>query len=93
MEGHFCTTVKRKPWEPPKFISGAAYDIAIANIVSDKIKQAGGHRYKNARKPELYKDIIGQPNQSVQQVVWLKDSKWMLIPDIFFEEKALFRQR
>ncbi len=48
-------------------------DIAIAIIVPDKITKAGGHRYKKARKPDLYKDIIGQPNQSVQQVVWLKE--------------------
>jgi predicted amidohydrolase len=47
-------------------------DIAIAVITPDKIKNAGGYRYKKARKPELYKDIIGQPNISEQQVVWLK---------------------
>jgi predicted amidohydrolase len=47
-------------------------DIAVAVITPDKIKHAGGYRYKKARKPELYKDIIGQTNVSEQQVVWLK---------------------
>jgi predicted amidohydrolase len=46
-------------------------DIAIATITRDKLTKAGGYRYKNARKPELYKDIIGKENVSVQQVVWL----------------------
>lgn len=47
-------------------------DIAIAVITDDKLERAGGHRYKNARKPELYKDIIGHPNISMQHVVWLE---------------------
>lgn len=47
-------------------------DIAIAVITDDKSERAGGHRYKNARKPELYKDIIGHPNISRQHVVWLE---------------------
>ncbi|SEV87940.1 Predicted amidohydrolase [Chitinophaga sp. YR573] len=50
-------------------------DIAIAVITDDKLERAGGHRYKSARKPELYKDIIGQPNISRQHVVWLEGKK------------------
>jgi predicted amidohydrolase len=48
-------------------------DIAIAVLTDDKLERAGGYRYKNARKPELYKGIIGQPNISRQHVVWLEE--------------------
>ncbi len=47
-------------------------DIAIATCTYDKIEKAGGTRYKNARRPELYKDIIGQDHTSEQKVVWLE---------------------
>lgn len=46
-------------------------DLAIANITKEKLTQAGGYRYIEARKPELYKDIIGQEHKSLQKVVWL----------------------
>ncbi|MEJ0106835.1 MAG: nitrilase family protein [Bacteroidota bacterium] len=49
-------------------------DFVIATITPEKLTQAGGYRYIKARRPELYKDIIGQPHQSEQKVVWL-DSK------------------
>ena len=42
-----------------------------ATITPEKLIQAGGHRYIKARRPELYKDIIGQDHQSEQKVVWL----------------------
>jgi predicted amidohydrolase len=48
---------------------------ATATITPDKLNQAGGYRYINARRPELYKDIIGQPHQSEQKVVWLNADK------------------
>lgn len=44
---------------------------ATATIVPDKLGQAGGYRYMEARRPELYKDIIGQDHTSEQKVVWL----------------------
>jgi predicted amidohydrolase len=47
-------------------------DIAMAVITPEKLQKAGGYRYRNARKPELYKDIIGLPNLSSQQVSWLQ---------------------
>jgi predicted amidohydrolase len=50
-------------------------DVAIAMITPDKLEKAGGHRYRNARKPELYKDILAQPNISRQKVVWLDDAE------------------
>jgi len=46
-------------------------DIAIGTLTADKLERAGGHRYRMARRPELYKDIIGQPNESRQKVVWM----------------------
>ncbi|SHM89303.1 Predicted amidohydrolase [Chitinophaga jiangningensis] len=47
-------------------------DIAIAVATPEKLTQAGGYRYMQARRPELYKDILGQAHTSNQQVVWLK---------------------
>jgi predicted amidohydrolase len=46
-------------------------DIAIATITPDKLERAGGYRYRKARRPELYRDIIGAPHVSEQKVVWL----------------------
>ncbi|HWJ91601.1 MAG TPA: nitrilase family protein [Flavisolibacter sp.] len=46
-------------------------DVVTATITPDKLQQAGGHRYKNARRPQLYKDIIGQAHKAQQKVVWL----------------------
>src|SRR5688572_14768128 len=40
-------------------------------ITPDKLTNAGGYRYIKARRPELYRDIIGQAHQSEQKVVWL----------------------
>ena len=46
-------------------------DLAIALCTPEKLTLAGGYRYKLARRPELYRDIIGQEHQSEQKVVWL----------------------
>lgn len=46
-----------------------------ATISREKLTQAGGHRYINARRPELYRDIIGQDHRSEQKVVWLDSDK------------------
>lgn len=46
-------------------------DIAIATITPEKLTQAGGYRYKNARRPELYGDILGAEHVSEQKVVWI----------------------
>jgi len=43
----------------------------ITTLVPEKLKQAGGYRYIQARRPELYRDIIGQEHVSEQKVVWL----------------------
>ena len=46
-------------------------DITIATLSPEKLTQAGGYRYIKARRPELYRDIIGQPHRSEQKVVWM----------------------
>lgn len=40
-------------------------------ITPEKLTQAGGQRYIAARRPELYRDIIGRQHASDQKVVWL----------------------
>jgi predicted amidohydrolase len=47
-------------------------DITIAILTDDKLKLAGGFRYKNARKPELYKDIIGADHHSQTKPIWME---------------------
>ena len=42
-----------------------------AVITPEKIDQAGGTRYIKARRPDLYRDIIGQEHKPEQKVVWL----------------------
>lgn len=44
-----------------------------AVMIPEKLTQAGGHRYIKARRPDLYRDIIGQEHSSEQKVVWLDD--------------------
>ena len=46
-------------------------DLATAILVPDTLTKAGGNRYMKARRPELYRDIIGQPHASEQKVAWL----------------------
>ena len=46
--------------------------ITIATITKDKIPLAGGFRYKNARRPDLYRDIIGKSHQPSIKPVWMK---------------------
>ncbi len=46
-------------------------DIAVSTCTPDKLQQAGGHRYRKARRPDLYKHIIGQEHVPEQKVVWL----------------------
>lgn len=47
-------------------------DITISKLTKDKIQLSGGWRYKNARRPELYKDIIGRDHQSDTTPIWMK---------------------
>jgi predicted amidohydrolase len=45
---------------------------ATAAINKKKLEDAGGFRYTRARRPDLYRDIIGRDHTSVQKVAWLK---------------------
>ena len=45
--------------------------IAIATLTPETLERAGGFRYLKARRPELYRDIIGKEHVSEQKVVWL----------------------
>jgi len=49
-------------------------DIVTAILTADKLKQAGGYRYITARRPDLYRDILGQSHESEQKVAWLQPS-------------------
>ena len=46
-------------------------DYTTAVITPEKLTQAGGRRYISARRPDLYRDIIGQPHTPEQKVIWL----------------------
>jgi len=50
-------------------------EITISKITKEKINLSGGWRYKNARKPELYKDIIGRDHISDTSPIWLANSQ------------------
>ncbi|MDR7369564.1 nitrilase family protein [Flavobacterium aquidurense] len=48
---------------------------ATAIITPKKCRKAGGNRYIQARRPELYRDIIGQEHESKQNVIWLNSDE------------------
>jgi predicted amidohydrolase len=45
--------------------------VVTATLIPEHLKLAGGTRYIKARRPDLYKDIIGGKHESKQQVAWL----------------------
>lgn len=47
-------------------------DVAAGICTEEKLTLAGGYRYRNARRPELYKDILSQPNRPVIKPVWMQ---------------------
>jgi predicted amidohydrolase len=49
-------------------------EFVIATVTPEKLEQSGGYRYKKARRPDLYKDILSQAHASSQQVIWMKKS-------------------
>ncbi|MDH5400342.1 MAG: nitrilase, partial [Cyclobacteriaceae bacterium] len=49
--------------------------LAIAIVVPEKLKLAGGYRYRNARRPELYRDILGKDHSSETKPVWMTPQK------------------
>lgn len=47
-------------------------EITTATLTADKLTLAGGYRYRNARRPELYRDILGGEHESTTRPVWMK---------------------
>ena len=43
-----------------------------AVLTRDKLTAAGGYRYRNARRPELYADILGREHSSATVPIWLR---------------------
>ena len=50
-------------------------EIATSIITEDKLKLAGGWRYRNARRPELYKDILGAAHHAETKPGWMKEEE------------------
>lgn len=46
-------------------------DIATARCTKTKLSLAGGSRYRKARRPELYREIIAKEHESLQNVSWI----------------------
>ena len=47
-------------------------DLVTATLSEDKLKLAGGYRYRRARRPELYGSVLSQPHLAEQKVAWMK---------------------
>ncbi|MBN2812715.1 MAG: nitrilase family protein [Bacteroidales bacterium] len=47
-------------------------DFALATLIPEKLSLSGGYRYRKARRPELYSNIIGMPHQAEQKVIWME---------------------
>ena len=50
-------------------------EVVIATCTPDKLKLAGGYRYRRARRPELYREIICSDHESLLNVEWMKSRK------------------
>ncbi len=50
-------------------------DIVTGYITPEKLIDAGGHRYKKARRPELYRRTLGADHHSEQKVAWLSPTE------------------
>ncbi len=48
-------------------------DFETALITSEKLISAGGFRYTNSRKPDLYGEIISKNHNPVQKIAWMED--------------------
>ncbi|MDD2491466.1 MAG: nitrilase, partial [Bacteroidales bacterium] len=49
--------------------------MVTAELTSDKLTLAGGYRYTNARRPELYSKVIGKEHNSEQKVAWMEQKR------------------
>lgn len=48
-------------------------DLETALITPEKLISAGGSRYTNARRPNLYGEIISKSHNPVQKIAWMED--------------------
>jgi len=46
-------------------------DLTMATLTPEKLTQSGGYRYKKARRPALYGEVLSAPHEAVQKVVWM----------------------
>jgi len=44
-------------------------------LIPEKLKMAGGFRYTKARRPDLYRNILGQEHQPELNVIWLNSDE------------------
>jgi predicted amidohydrolase len=47
-------------------------DFVSATLIREKLGLSGGYRYLKARRPDLYRDTIGQDHVPEQKVIWLE---------------------
>ncbi len=47
-------------------------DYVCATLTAEKLALAGGYRYRNARRPALYANVLGREHASRQTVSWMK---------------------
>jgi predicted amidohydrolase len=52
-------------------------EFVVSTFTPEKLEQAGGYRYRKARRPDLYREIISQAHNPEQKVVWMKDEKYI----------------
>jgi len=50
-------------------------EFVIADLTWEKLTKAGGFRYTQARRPELYKDIIGAAHKAELKISWMDQDK------------------
>jgi predicted amidohydrolase len=50
-------------------------DITTATLDPASLTKAGGYRYINARRPDLYREILSQEHKPRQKVAWMPDPK------------------
>lgn len=50
-------------------------EVAVAEITKEKLLLAGGFRYRNARRPSLYRDILGADHAPVLKPAWMHNSQ------------------
>jgi 5-aminopentanamidase len=49
-------------------------DFVSATLTPEKLAKSGGYRYLKARRPDLYRDIIGRDHIPEQKVIWLNQN-------------------